>query len=103
MNRGTFLVHKSNPKTANTAQKNQGVMRASTILNSSMMFGKSKRGSKMAKGKAFVPSEAENEISASKNSFLRNRRKSKTFVEKEIFKNKLASAIPATRNKILNP
>jgi hypothetical protein len=101
MNRGTFFVHKRE-KTANPVQKNENIVRASTILNASMMFGK-KRGSKAIKNKGQIMVDADADLSATKNEYLKSKRKSKTFIEKEMFKNKLATANNAKREKILNP
>lgn len=100
-NRGTFFVHKKETS-AKPAERNQNIIRASTILNSSMMFGK-KRNSKVSKVKASTNFDKDNDMSSTQNNFLRSKRKSKTFVEKEMFINKLATAQQVKRSKILNP
>lgn len=102
MNKGTFFVHKREKSANPAADRNQNIIRASTLLNSSMMFGK-KRNSKVAKVKASINMEKDADFEASKNSFLRSKRKSKTFIESDLFKNKLATAQHSKREKVLNP
>lgn len=102
MNKGTFFIHKREKSANPAAERNQNIIRASTLLNNSMMFGK-KRNSKVAKVKASIVIDKDNDFEASKNSFLRSKRKSKTFVEADMFKNKLVTAQQSKREKVLNP
>jgi hypothetical protein len=69
-----------------------------------MMFGsKQKRGSKINKNKASIYYDREADITDTKDSF-RSRRKSKTFVEKDVLKNRLAQQVQEHGPKhILNP
>lgn len=99
MNKGTFFVHKKD-STSKPAERNQNIIRASTILNSSM-FGNALRNSKMIPKKSFAI-EKEVEVSTSKNNLRLMKRKSKTFIEKDMFKNKLANRQPE-KGLILNP
>lgn len=101
MNRGTFFVHKKD-NSAKPVERHENIIRASTILNASMMFGK-KRNSKVAKNKQSIIVDKYTEITNEQDAFRNSRRKSKTFIEKDQFKNKLASAQQSKRSKILNP
>ena len=99
MNRGTFFVHKKD-NSSKPAEKNQNVIRASTILNSSM-FGNALRNSKMIPKKTFVM-DKDAEVSASKNKLGFGKRKSKTFIDKDMFKNRLVNRQPE-EGHVLNP
>lgn len=100
MNRGTFFVHKKD-NTAKPAEKNQNIIRASTILNSSM-FGNALRNSKMIPKKSFAI-DKEVDVSSSKNNLRLNKRKSKTFIDKDMFKNRLTNNRQPEKGHILNP
>jgi hypothetical protein len=85
MNKGTFFIHKGEGKTM-PKQKAENIIRQSTYLQNSMIFNKfKKRDSKNSKGvKASIVME---------NDGFRNKRKSKTFIESDMIRNKLASAV----------
>ena len=96
MGRGTFFVHKNDDrdKKNTTKKKAENIMRASTYLQTSMIFNSNpkskKRDSKISKG-------LKTSIVAMDNEGFRNKRKSKTFIESGIIKNKLASAVQQSR------
>lgn len=101
---GKFFVHKRE-KSANPVEKNPNIVRASTILNSSMMFGKNRRNSKANRNKESINFGKGIDVQASNNGGLRGmKRGSKTFVEAEVFKNKLTTAKKSKRGMIpVNP
>jgi hypothetical protein len=100
MNKGTFFVHKRD-NTTKPAERNEKIIRASTNLNSSIMFGNKLRNSK-AMVKQSICLENEVDVSASNNALRGMKRKSKTFIEKDMFKNRLVNRQPE-EGHIMNP
>ena len=91
MNKGTFFVHKKDDRKAK--EPNESVVRASTFLANSMIFNKFKKRNSKNKAKASIAIDNDDgEIRKSSNAFARSRRTSKTFVEADVFKNKLSTA-----------
>ena len=91
MNKGTFFVHKRDDK--KSKEPNENVVRASTFLANSMIFNKFKKRSSKNKVKASIVIDNDDEnIRGSSNVFAMTKRTSKTFVETDMFKNKLSTA-----------
>jgi hypothetical protein len=100
MNKGTFFVHKRD-NTTKPAERNEKIIRASMNLNSSIMFGNKLRNSK-AMVKQSICLDNEVDVSASNNALRGMKRKSKTFIEKDMFKNRLVNRQPE-EGHIMNP
>lgn len=94
MNKGTFFVHKSNTNSV-VKTKHDSIVRASTYLQNSMLFNKfKKRDSQNSKVKTSVVIDKPEEG-------FRNKRKSKTFIENSMLKNKLATAQKSKREQAI--
>jgi hypothetical protein len=101
MNKGTFFVHKRD-NTTKPAERHEHVIRASTILNSSIMFGNKLRNSKIMHTKKSFIMDKEVDVTASNNGLGGLKRRSKTFIDKDMFKNRLVSRQPE-EGHIMNP
>lgn len=91
MNKGTFFVHKKDDK--KTKEPNENIIRASSFLTNSMIFNKFKKRNSKNKAKASIAIDNDDDnVRESSNVFAMTKRTSKTFIEGEGFKNKLATA-----------